>query len=220
MMSLPHAAGELDEDHSTDRHCVNPNASDEGSRAATYKNRVHHRRFAGINLNVNSECWSDQNELNNAIPQMMLPPVIPTYQPHPMLLSPSPIMEDFMVSPTKKRKAQYFTLPFTSACKLVDQEVDVDSPEMYEYFGRPLSVANQDLTEQQAMLAPFSIGSYSQTAFEGGSSSTRNRRRNRQNRAGISLMDQQSASENYSSTEHDFHLRAMEACPEKPPQSP
>ncbi|PON69119.1 hypothetical protein PanWU01x14_091440 [Parasponia andersonii] len=46
--------------------CTNVNDSD-GLRALAFKNRVHLRRFAGINLDIHKECRADPNEYENSL---------------------------------------------------------------------------------------------------------------------------------------------------------
>ncbi|PON63396.1 hypothetical protein TorRG33x02_276400 [Trema orientale] len=47
--------------------CTNVNDSDEGLRVLAFKNRVHLRRFACINLDIHKECWADPNEYENSL---------------------------------------------------------------------------------------------------------------------------------------------------------
>ncbi|PON87974.1 hypothetical protein TorRG33x02_161760, partial [Trema orientale] len=94
--------------------------------------------------------------------------------------------------PSKKRKAQHFTLPYTDAYHLVNIEVDEDSSEMSEYFGRPLKLVTQNLNEQQAIAAPYLIGDLTHTPFEGSSSTT----------MGSSLSTDEQAKKQTSSTSH------------------
>ncbi|PON63395.1 LOW QUALITY PROTEIN: hypothetical protein TorRG33x02_276390 [Trema orientale] len=55
-------------------------------------------------------------------------------------------MDDIMTSPSKNQKA-YFTFSYIDAYKLIVQEINWNGPEMYEYFGRPQEVVNQNPVE-------------------------------------------------------------------------
>lgn len=86
---------------------------------------------------------------------MLEPHPVPTYQPHQVILSPPPVIPR---SPNKKRKAQHYTIPSSTNYHFVDTEVNVDSLEYFQYFGRPFELTTQDPNERQAIQVPFSQG--------------------------------------------------------------
>ncbi|PON69120.1 hypothetical protein PanWU01x14_091450 [Parasponia andersonii] len=80
-------------------------------------------------------------------------------------------MDDIMTSPSKNRKAQYFTFSYIDAYKLIVQEIDWNGPEMYKYFGRPQEAVNQNPVEQESILALVTRSSSSLSELGGNSSS-------------------------------------------------
>ncbi|PON90084.1 hypothetical protein TorRG33x02_141160 [Trema orientale] len=216
---------EEDERQGKETSCTNASESDEGLRALAFKNRDHLRRLTWINLDIHKECWTDPDEYANSLSYMLGPPVILAYQPHPVILSPIPTMDDFMTSLSKKCKAQYFTLPYTDAYQLVEKQIDMEGPEMYEYFGRSLEVINQNPEEHEALQAPFTMGfyNYSEQERNSGVGYSSNRSTVRQKSRARRIKDMQLGDDatvlEGSNSEQDFRLWAMEACPEKPPQS-